>query len=403
MLTLAKMTDKKWKEIAPLLPRRLAPDEVAALFAKLGDSSVRVAGKGWAAIVRGKDEMSELYVMPAGAKDPQRADVPAARALQLHDVSLDGKSVVVSATEHVYEVELASGKSHVVFRLPDGAWALSIVYLAGGRAAITFGQTLLFLETAEAWRQISSPSIDGEHHLTAVRAGSILITTPSGNYAVRRPIAYSVSSDSLDEIGRASDYFKAGAEELDGRVFVTDSKWKRHELLGLPGICSKLEVGADDYIFYGESPSDWYEGANLGHPYELVFRQPPNDALKAKIARLIEQKTSKGPVEVAPTPWMWSGRFALFFVGERNAHGDRFFEAMRALLDLVHAQAQLAEVIFRGTRGDNTTYPRPPTPGPRYPKSEFPRMFGSTIDDSLPIGAPDQAFENARREKKKSS
>lgn len=398
MLTLAKMTDKKWKEIAPRLPRTYAPDDVKARFAKFGDPSVYRAGDGWVAILDAKDGTGTCMVLGAGEETPRATDVPRAKALRIHHVSADGKRACVAASEDVLELDLASGKSRVVFRLPEGAWARSMVYLAGDRAAIVHGATLLLLATGDEWREVSSMKLEGENELTAIRGGAILLLTPAGWYGARTPVAYAVKGDALEEIGRAQAHFRSGADELDGRVFVTDSKWKRHELLGLPGTPKTAgpETTADDYTFYGESPSDWYEGANLGHVYEIVFREQPSAPVKAKIAKLFSKETRKGPIEASPTPWMWSGRWALFFVGERTAHGERFFEAVRALLDKVHAIEPLAEVIFRGTRADDTTYPRPPTPGPRYPDLALPAAFGSKHDDTLPIAAPDPAFEKAR-------
>ena len=395
MLTLGKISDKQWKEIAPRLPRTYAPDDVKKKFP--GDALPRKAGDAWIAEV---DE--EIFILRPDDKKAQKADVPKESALGVRDVSPDGARAIVSAGEDIREVDVSSLTSRVVFTLPKEGWARSVKYLACERAAIVHGSTLLLVATGEKWKELSSMRLDGETDLTVVKGGSILVTIPDGTYGGRPSIAYAVKPDALEEIARTDGFthFKSGADEFEGRVFVTDHKWKRHELLGLPGASTKPATpSAGDYVFYGESPSDWFEGANLGHIYEIVFETEPDAKTKAKIAKLFTKATSKGLVEAAPHPWMWSGRWALFFVGERKKGGEPFFEAVKALMDQIHATAPLAEVIFRGTRADNTRYPRPPTPGPKWPKLQFPKQFGSSIDESLPMGAPDEAFEKARTKK----
>ena len=396
MLTLGKISDKQWKEIAPRLPRTYAPDDVKKKFP--GDALPKRAGDAWIAEVD-----DEIFVLRPGDKKAVKTDVPKESALGVRDVSSDGARAIVSAGENIREVDVSKLASRVVFTLPKDAWARSVKYLAGERAAIVHGSTLLFLATGETWKELSRVKLDGETDLTVVKNGTVLITIPDGTYGGRPSVAYAVKPDGLEEIARTDGFthFKSGADEIDGRVFVTDHKWKRHELLGLPGAATTKPAmpSGDDYVFYGESPGDWFEGANLGHIYEIVFKTEPDAKTKAKIAKLFTKQTSKGLVEAAPHPWMWSGRWALFFVGERKKGGDPFFEAVKKLMDEIHAEAPLAEVIFRGTRADETRYPRPPTPGPKWPKLQFPKQFGSSIDASLPEGAPDEAFEKARTTK----
>lgn len=398
MLTLGKISDKQWREIALRLPRTWAPEDVKKKFPGK-DPLVHAAGAAWIATLG-----DELFVLRPGDEEAQKTDVPKESGLRFRDASKDGARAIVSATEAVREVDLATLQSRVVFTLPKTAWARSAKYLAGDRAAIVFDvngeNTLLFLSTGPEWKTLTSTKLDGETDLTVVKDATIVITIPAGTYGGRETIAHVVKPEGLEEIARTDDltHFMSGADECDGRVFVTDHSWKRHELLGLPGAPTTTPAmpAEDDYIFYGESPNDWFEGANLGHVYELCFKNEPDAAAKAKIAKLFTKETSKGLVEGAPHPWMWSGRWALFFVGERKKGGDPFFEAVKKLMDKIHKIAPLAEVIFRGTRADTTQYPRKPTPGPKWPRLQFGRQFGSSIDASLPEGTPDEAFEKAR-------
>jgi hypothetical protein len=399
MLTLAKIPDKKWQAIAACLPARWAPEDVVKKFEKLGKArSPSAAGAAWVATVEERDgNTSGLWILRPEGAAPVKSTIPTGSALRLHDVSPDGKHLLVAASEDIYQVAVATLAWRTVYTLPTGAWARAAVHLGGDRAVILHGTQLELLDTTgETWRKVASLALDGEQDLTAVRDRTILLTTPDGMIFGRPAIAYAVK-EGFEELGRTDSrsQFRSGADELDGRVFVTDSKWKRHELLGLPGAPARpAAVSPDDYLFFGESPDDWHEGANLGHAYELVFREPPSKATKVTIAKLFTKKTSKGLVEGSPTPWLWSGRFALFLVGERRAGGDKFFDAMRGLIDAIHAAAPLAEARFRGMTAEKATYPRAPTPGPRWPGWDF---RGTTSDPALPAGAPDEEFEKARK------
>lgn len=238
MLTLAKISDKQWKEIAPRLPRTYAPDDVKKKFP--GDALAIRAGDAWIAEVDG-----ELFVLRPGDAKARKTDVPKESALGIRHVSADGARAIVSAGEDIREVDVAKLGSRVVFTLPKEAWARSVKYLAGERAAIVHRETLVFLATGEKWKELSSMKLDGETDLTVVKDGSILLTIPGGWYGGRMPIAYEVMPDGLEEIGRADKHFKSGADEFEGRVFVTDSKWKHHELLGLPGSVGPATPSSD--------------------------------------------------------------------------------------------------------------------------------------------------------------
>ena len=401
MLKLARISDKKWQELAAHLPPGVSP-EVKDRFMKVGEGVPKIAGPGYASTLK-RAGNTELWILGEGEETPRQAHLAPVPTMFLLDVSPDGKRVLVSYRTAVSEVDLASGEERLVFRLPEETWTSRATYLAGDRVALVAAKKLRLLATGESWREVLSLDLGGDCDVTPLRSRTLLMTVPTGNYGGRVAKVYCLLADSLEEVTKAdfaTPPFRPEVEEMDGRTFVLDRNWNRYELLGLPDApaAATSKVHEDDYIFYGEAPGDWYEGANLGHIYEVVFREPPSAQTKARLAKVFEKGTSEGAVESAPHAWMWSGRWAMFFLGERDPERYRngFFDGVRELMDSFHAAAPVAEVIFRGTRSDGTVYPRSPTPGPRYPKIRLPEMFGSTTDDSLPIGAPDEAFEKAR-------
>lgn len=161
---------------------------------------------------------------------------------------------------------------------------------------------------------------------------------------------------------------------------------------------------------YGLFPGDWYEGANCGHGYEIKFQRVPDATSKQRIAEAYERTLADGPAEPAREPWYWSESWALLYVGQRwdvsaDAMAEPFetFSAMADLFDKLNEVAAIAEVIFWGAREldeDEAEEARdePPSDGPEYPNysSINDDLFGRKRDSSLPKGAVDEAFEQAR-------
>lgn len=156
------------------------------------------------------------------------------------------------------------------------------------------------------------------------------------------------------------------------------------------------------FLFYGSLPRDWFEGANLGHFYELRFTSPPTPEQKLAIAAVWGRKTAAGSVE--PGPWRWADGWALVVVGERHiSQHDAFFARMQELMRAVHAVAPLAEVIFWGARGEtdndwerNTLgQQRVPTAGPAWPGMVPQSWYHQARDPALPTGASDPDFASA--------
>lgn len=171
-------------------------------------------------------------------------------------------------------------------------------------------------------------------------------------------------------------------------------------------------VASARYRFYGAMPNDWFEGANEGHAYELLFAEAPSAERRATLAAVFEKRLKKGPAEPAAAPWLWSGRFALLAVGERDAGEDdrarAAFRAMAELFDELDLVAKLVQVVFFGARerGNDATERAAiaaqarPTPGPRWSSFESPNLYGSGTDASLASGEEDLAFEEARIEQR---
>lgn len=104
------------------------------------------------------------------------------------------------------------------------------------------------------------------------------------------------------------------------------------------------------FRFYGRRPSDWFEGANAGHLYEIQFEKAPTAEEKAALAEAFEKKLKRGPVEAALQPWLWADRSVQVRLGERRRGGDAFFDAMEALLRALHRVAPIEQAIFWGCR-----------------------------------------------------
>lgn len=166
--------------------------------------------------------------------------------------------------------------------------------------------------------------------------------------------------------------------------------------------------GVFPYLFYGANPGDWYEGANDGHRYEVRFREPPDAASRAQLARIYESELRQGPASAATEPWLWSGPWALFAIGERwTSAGRSAFAQVERMLDRVHAIVPVRQVVFWGARArgnndyrtDQSVAARPhPIAGPNYPGASSPDLFEQPRDPSIPTPAVDDGFERARRE-----
>jgi hypothetical protein len=160
------------------------------------------------------------------------------------------------------------------------------------------------------------------------------------------------------------------------------------------------------FRYYGRQPLDWFEGANLGHLFELVFVETPTLEQKTQIARVFETMLAGGPAEPSDAPWLFSGRFAAFRFGERWHDGARAaFSRVADLALAIHRIATLEAVYFRNARGAgdsawdawSTSSASHPPAGPRFPPYEDIGFYKRANDPTLPDAAADPAFEDARR------
>ena len=170
------------------------------------------------------------------------------------------------------------------------------------------------------------------------------------------------------------------------------------------------------FLFYGRRPTDWVDGAGMGHAYEVRFREPPCAERRAWIALIFE--TSLHATVVAPPdasrPFQWSGQWALLCVGERRAWGqnfdrERFFDDMAKTFVALHQVAPIAEVVMGNARrrGDNRwdlwSHAQQRRPSTHPPFRAYRRVYGIDEADCLedrpsqgPRGVIDTSFEAAR-------
>jgi hypothetical protein len=166
------------------------------------------------------------------------------------------------------------------------------------------------------------------------------------------------------------------------------------------------------FLFFGARAGDWYEGANMGHAYELVFAAAPSAQDKAAVAEAFEKALEGGVVEPSDArhPWLWSGPFALLRVGETFARDstpmrEKFFATMESALKAIHAVCPLRQATYNnmselGKRDRWTAWSlrrQPGGPGPRPPNDRYQRLyFDDVVDAGAPPMAPDPAFDERR-------
>ncbi len=153
------------------------------------------------------------------------------------------------------------------------------------------------------------------------------------------------------------------------------------------------------YTFYGSDPPDWSEGACDGHLFSLQFQNKPEDSQLERIAETFERGLAKGPASPASQPWLWSDRFATFYLGERWSSdvydSPAFLVAAERFLDDIHRISPIVDAIFHGAHGDP-----PPvgqlSPGPDFGIETTTGPFGRPVDPSFPPAAPNPVVEAAR-------
>ncbi len=155
--------------------------------------------------------------------------------------------------------------------------------------------------------------------------------------------------------------------------------------------------------YFALHPRDWDEGANDGHAYEIRFRTEPDAATKIKIAGLFEKRASKGVLSASTRPWLWSGPWALLYVGERPPEEDEDFTshdtfiAMSDMLTAIGKVATIRQAVFLGARDRGGDDDGRPSDGPEWPGlAANDELFGRKRFKPPAKPAPDPAFEDAR-------
>jgi predicted DNA-binding WGR domain protein len=166
------------------------------------------------------------------------------------------------------------------------------------------------------------------------------------------------------------------------------------------------------FLFFGAKPAEWHEAANMGHIYELRFAGVPDAQAKRAIAEAFERALFRTVVESPSTlePWLWSGAWTVFCVGEvsrsTDVHAILFAILQKACRD-IHRAYPLLEANYINVRelGSDpwTTWSlarKPTGPAPHPPMKFIRGHFGQREDATAPVPEVDAAFEQARAEVK---
>lgn len=164
-----------------------------------------------------------------------------------------------------------------------------------------------------------------------------------------------------------------------------------------------------DFLFWGSNPGDWLEGANDGHAYELRFATAPSAEQRRAVGEAFFAALKKAPATASVRDWLWSGPWAVLFVGEKKAgHARALFAHMASVFAALHKAHPLAEVIYWNARTEGTDdwerwtreQSAKPTPGPNWAGLAPMGMYARERDATLASGTSDPAFELARVGKK---
>lgn len=153
-----------------------------------------------------------------------------------------------------------------------------------------------------------------------------------------------------------------------------------------------------DFRFYGVEPTDWAEGANDGHVYDVTFANAPDAPTRATIATTWEGALKKSGASTSEQPWRWSNRSARLQVGEakrgKKAPGLAF-AAVRDAMQAIHAVAPIEQVVFRNSRWEEDWRAWGKSAWDKWSKAQQAEPDDAFAEEGR--GRPDAAFERARR------
>ncbi len=154
------------------------------------------------------------------------------------------------------------------------------------------------------------------------------------------------------------------------------------------------------FLFYGAAPASWHGDS---HAYELRLRDLPDEAARARLGSLLEEKVRGGKLRATPLEkWLFCGRHLLLDVEVTDETSPRW-TLIHQLLGEVHALVPLDQVICIGVEEESPkdawtiwsrkTRPQP-APGPGCGITFAP--YERATDASLGEYAEDPVFERAR-------
>jgi len=157
------------------------------------------------------------------------------------------------------------------------------------------------------------------------------------------------------------------------------------------------------YRFYGHGcAGGWIEGAEDGHCFTVQFSREPSQDELSVLGEAYAASLKKGAARPSHQPWEWSGRWALFEVGERGqGGGPPIVAAVQRFLDEAHSLVPIVDVVYfnarEGTDGwdDWSSAQGPPDAGP-FPLTQA-GLFPRPHDPALPQPARSEAFEAGRQ------
>ncbi len=155
------------------------------------------------------------------------------------------------------------------------------------------------------------------------------------------------------------------------------------------------------FRFYGRSPSAWAEGGDLGHRFDVQFAREPSAAERAELGARWHAATAAGVAEGGP--WLWSGRFAAFVVGERRPSRGGHLGVVADFLARAHELVPIADATYHNAREGQGPWDvwslaaGPPDPGPAFRSRALAPAYRRAVDPALPAPAPDAAFDGGVR------
>lgn len=111
-------------------------------------------------------------------------------------------------------------------------------------------------------------------------------------------------------------------------------------------------LGPSSYPFryYGSECDDWIEGGEGSHCFTVQFKRAPKDEELTALGRLYAESLTTGQARPSDKPWEWSGRFALFYVGERGCSEGAHIGSVTRFLRQAHEIIAIEDAVYFNAR-----------------------------------------------------